>query len=100
MSYNYMSHGLPDVSLQSTQHEAILLGLWEVTSKRQVILHDPFVTSMVLMVQNRKKCITYIYYKIKQLLTYVSVDIECYWTVNIILTDAESKFNHIALHGF
>ena len=26
-----------------------------------------------------------------QLLTYVSVDMECYWTVNVILTDAERR---------
>ena len=47
--------------------------LTEVTSERQVISLDPSVTSMVLMVQNGRKCITYIYYIIKQLLTDVSV---------------------------
>ena len=26
-----------------------------------------------------------------QLLTYVEVDMECYWTVNVILTDAEQR---------
>ena len=31
------------------------------------------------MVKNGRKCITYIYYIIKQLLTYVSVDVECYF---------------------
>ena len=36
------------------------------------------VTSMVLMVLNGRKGITYIYYIIKQLLTNVSVDMECY----------------------
>ena len=73
-----MSHRLPDVTLQSTQHAVILHGLREVTSERQVILHDPSVTSMVLTVQNGRKCITYIYYIIKLLLTHVSVDMECY----------------------
>ena len=48
-----MSHGLPDV----TWHGIILHSLWEVKSERQVILHDPSVTSMVLMVQNGRKCI-------------------------------------------
>ena len=28
-----------------------------------------------------------------QLLTYVEVDMECYWTVNVILTDAEVNMN-------
>ena len=73
-----MSHSLPDVTLQSTLHKVILHGLPEVMSERQVILHDPSVMSMVLVVQNGRKFITYIYYIIKQLLTYVSVDMECY----------------------
>ena len=73
-----MSHGLPDVTLQSTQDEVILHGLREMTSERQVILHDPSITSMVLMVQNSRKCITYIYYVIKQLLACDSEDMECY----------------------
>ena len=76
--YNYMLHGLADVTLQSTRHKVILHGLRDVTSVRQAISHDPSVTSMVLMVQCGRKCITYIYYIIKQLLTYVSVDMECY----------------------
>ena len=60
--------------------------------RSQVILHDQSVTSMVLMVQNGRKYITYIYYIIKQLLTYVSVDMECYRTVNlIILTSAPHR---------
>ena len=63
----------------------ILHGLWEVTSERQVFSHDPSVTSMVLTVQNGRKCITYIYYIIKQLLTYVTVDMECYWIVNLTI---------------
>ena len=46
----YILHGLLDVTLQSTRHEVILHGLLEVTSERQVISHDPSVTSMVLMV--------------------------------------------------
>ena len=73
-----MSHGLPDVTLQSTRHDLILHGLREVMSERQVTLHYSFITSMLLMVQNGRKCITYMYYIIKQLLTYVSVDMECY----------------------
>ena len=77
-----MLHGLPDVTLQTTRHEVILHGLPEVTSDCQVISHDPSVMSMVLIVQNGRKYIIYIYYIIKQLLTYVSVDMECYCTVN------------------
>ena len=65
------------MTLQSTRHEVILHGLREVTSERQVILHDPSIMPIVLMVKNGRKCITYIYYIIKQLLTYVSVDMEC-----------------------
>ena len=74
--YNYILHGLPDVTLQSTWREVILHGLREVTSERQVISHYPSVTSMVLKVQNDRKCIKYIYFIIKQLLSYVSVDME------------------------
>ena len=37
----------------------ILHGLQKVTFECQVISNDPSVTSMVLMVQNRRKCITY-----------------------------------------
>ena len=73
-----MAHGLPDMTLQSIRHEVILHGLREVTSERQVISHDPFVTSMNLMVQNDRKSVTYFYCIMKQLLTYVSVDMECY----------------------
>ena len=75
---NYMSHDLSKVTLKSTTHEVILHGLRETTSERRVISHDPAVTSMILMVQKGRKCITYIYYIIKQLLTYGLVDIECY----------------------
>ena len=75
--YNYILHGLPDVTLQSKQHKVILHGLREVTSERQVIVHDPSLKSMVLMVLNDRKCITCIYFIIKQLLTCVSVDMEC-----------------------
>ena len=71
----YVLHGLSDVTLQSTQHEVIWHSLREVTSERQVISHDPSVT---LMVENGRKCITYINYIIKQLLTDDSVDMECY----------------------
>ena len=73
-----MSHGLPDVTLQSTGHEVLLHGLREVMSKPPVILHDSSITSLLLMVQNGRKCIANIYYNIKQLLTYVSIDTECY----------------------
>ena len=65
-----MLHGLPDMTLHSTHHNVILYGLWEDTSERQVILHGSFVLSMVLMVKSGRKCITNIYYIIKQLLTY------------------------------
>ena len=76
-----MAHGLPDVTLQSTRHKVKLHSLREVTSECQVISHDPLtsiVTSIGSMVQNGRKCITYIYYIIKQWLTFVSVDMECY----------------------
>ena len=69
-----MSHGLLDVTLQSTWHGIILHSLQIVTSERQVILHDPSVKSTVLMVQNGRQFINIHY--IKQLLTYVSVDME------------------------
>ena len=70
-----LSHGLPDVTLQSTRHEVIGHGLQEETSERQVISHDPSVTSMVLMVQTVGIiCIAYIYYTC--ILTYVLVDID------------------------
>ena len=62
-----------DIANHTTQ--VILHSLQEMTSERQVILDDPSITSMGLMVQNGRKCITYNYYLIKQLLlTYVSVD--------------------------
>ena len=80
-----MSHGLQDVTLQSSLHKLIMYGLQEVTSERQAILHDPSVMSMVLMVQNGQKCVTYIYCIIKQLLINVSVDMECYRIVNLII---------------
>ena len=73
-----MLHGLPGMTLQSTRHEVILYGLREGTSELKVISHDPSVTSMVLMFQNGRKSIAYIYYIIKQLLAYVSVDMTCY----------------------
>ena len=44
--YNYILHGLPDVTLQSTQLEMILHGLREIMSDRQVISHNPSVTSL------------------------------------------------------
>ena len=96
-----MSHGLPDLALQqSTQHKVILHGLWEVASERQVISHDPSVTSMVLMVRNGRKCITCIYYIIEQLLS-VSVDMECYLTVNLIILTSPGQYDiycSITLH--
>ena len=55
------------------------MAYWEVMSERQVISHDPSAMSMVLTVQKiGRKFITNIHYIIKQLLTYVSVDMECY----------------------
>ena len=48
--YNYILHGLEDVTLQSTRHEVILHGMREVMSEFQVISYDPSVLSMVLMV--------------------------------------------------
>ena len=66
--------GFSEVTLQSTRHEVILYGFQEMTSERQVISYHPSVKRMVLMVQNGRKCITYSYYIIKQLLTYVFKD--------------------------
>ena len=67
------------VSRKSVNHKWLICKpLVEVMSERQVISYDPSVTSMVLMVQNGRKCITYINYILKQLLTYVEVDMECY----------------------
>ena len=63
--YNYMSHGLTNRALQKTPHEVILHDVKEVTSERQVITHDQAVTSMVPMVKNGKKYITYLYHVIK-----------------------------------
>ena len=54
-----MSHVLPEMMMQSTQHEVLLHGLQEMMSERQVISHDPSVISIVVMVQNDSKCITY-----------------------------------------
>ena len=50
----HVLHGLPDVTLQSTRHEVILHGLREVTSERQVISHDPSVTSMIFFLNGLK----------------------------------------------
>ena len=47
---NYILHGLPDVTLQSTRHKVILHDLGEVTSECQVISHNPSLTSVILMV--------------------------------------------------
>ena len=51
-----MSHGFQEVTLQTTGHE--------------VISHDQAVASMVLMVQNGKKYIIYLYHILKHLLTF------------------------------
>ena len=46
-------------------------------SECQVISHDPFVKSIVLMVRNDRKCITYNYdIRNKTIMTNVLVDIE------------------------
>ena len=71
-------NGLLDVTFQITQNKVILHGLLEVTSESKLISQDPSVTSMVLISQNGKKYITYVYYITKQLLTIVLGDIECY----------------------
>ena len=68
-----MSHGLADVMLQSTQHDVILHGLLEVMSECQVILHDSFLTSLVLMAQNGRKCITYINLGIKHVFLCITI---------------------------
>ena len=51
------------------------LAVYSVYQRNKRILT---LTSMVLLVQNGRKCITYIYFVIKQVLTYVVVDMECY----------------------
>ena len=85
-----MSHGLPDVTLQSTQHEVILHGLREVTLERQAISHDPSVTSMVLMVTMAGKHNMHLSYN-KQLLTIVDF---CFGRYGVLLN---SKLNHVDL---
>ena len=73
-----MSHGFAghDVAKHAKRgNNAWLMGS---TSECQVISHDPSVTSMVLMVKNGRNCMTYYYFMIKQLLTYISVDMKCY----------------------
>ena len=57
-----MSRDLTNVTLQSTRHEVVFRGLREMTKERQVMSHNPSVTTMVLVVQNSRKCITYILY--------------------------------------
>ena len=86
------------MTLQSTQHKVKLHGLLEVTSEHQEISHDPSL-SMILVVLNGMKCITYIYYKIKKLLTnYREIDIiqllTCFGRHGVLLN---SKLNHIDL---
>ena len=65
-----MSHGFLEVTI----HKVILHCLQEFESVRQVILHD--------------LAVTYLYYIIKQLMTYVS-------EYEVLLN---SKLNHIDLH--
>ena len=50
----------------------------QTNKKRQVISHEPSVMSIILMVKNGMTREIYIYHLTKQLLTYVSVDMECY----------------------
>ena len=52
------------------------VNLWTTTGL-SILLHDSISLS------DATSCDTI------QLLTYVEVDMECYWTVNVILTDAE-----------
>ena len=86
------------MTLQSTRHEVILNGLLEVTSERLVILHDPSVTSLVLMVKIGRKFITYSSFIIKQLFTYVSVDMECYLTANYTPCPPQHKSKIVYYH--
>ena len=51
------------------------LAVYSVYQRNKRILT---LTSMVLLVQNGRKCITYIYFVIKKVLTYVPIDMECY----------------------
>ena len=59
----------------------------EAMSERQVNLYNPSVMSMVVMVQNGRKYIKYLYRIIKQLLT-------CFGGHEVLLT---SNLNHIDL---
>ena len=68
-----MSQGLPDATLQSTRHEVIVHGLREVTSERQVISHDPSVTSFFIGPKWQEMHDIHLL-----LLTYVLVEMECY----------------------
>ena len=60
-----------------------------MTSECQVISHDPFVTSMVLMVKNDRKCITHLFYN------KTIVDL-CFGRQGVLLN---SKLNHIDVHS-
>ena len=82
-----MSHGFLEVMLR----EVILHGLQEVTSERQVILHDLHVavTSMVSMVQNG---IPYFLLYNKTIQKIVDL---CFSRHEVLLN---SKLNHIYLH--
>ena len=60
-------------------------GLQEMTSERQVISHDPSVTSFVLMGQNGRKCI------------YNKAIVDLCFGIHAVLLN--SKRNHIDLHS-
>ena len=51
------------------------LAVYSVYQRNKRILT---LTSMVLLVQSGRKCITYIYFVIEQVLAYVPIDMECY----------------------
>ena len=86
--YNYILHGLSDLTLQRTRHEVILNGLREVTSKRQVISHDASVTSMFYWSKWQELHNIYLLYK--------SIAGLCFGRNGVLLN---SKFNHIDLRS-
>ena len=79
MPINYVLHSFLEVILETTRHEVIFHGFQEVISECQVISNDRAVMSVVQMIQNGRKYITYnLYHTIIQLLMYVSVGMKCY----------------------
>ena len=77
------------MTLQSTRHEVILTGLWEVTSERHVISHYPSVTSTFKWSKWQEM------HKINLLYNKTIVDL-CFGRHGVLLN---SKLNHIDLRS-